>query len=601
MPWIDDIISSGNSTHEVFSSDENLSLMTHEQAAKMFGVDLDKSPNLTYLPFTLCSSFPNFNKKGRGFSPAVLAASFASLNGQVVDMEHMMNDNSSAIKEDWILGYVKGMKFPTPKKMPELVTEKGTHELAKFKSPLPVTGLSALFNRAIGVSSIVDDYIGGKNLWKVSMECNHSWGDAVFYYDGVFIPVKEAAKAMRDCITANGIKDYKGKPLKALLGELAGEIDFWGVALTQMPADTTADVFSLVAAPSRDAASFIPMKKINFREAASTRNIFSGEHVISEEDIEKVSDRLINESSSITVIGNTEPAIDGHTHEILSDLTVVPTLGHSHYLNSKNLSTGKKAAFTAATDTYMKYSDYPTTRPETHLHLVNIPLQGEVIPDSGSSITEEEMPKSIAEMRKQIADLVKLVSKDKADTELASISSGLNELLTEMSSIQSEESMKKFFDDTLAAKIASGEIQTKEAASTALLEAVKKREDELKAEFAAEKLKSEQAAARDRLILTSGLDLASVLPNVKAGDKPVTIKDRFDAIPLENTAGLEQEIATMKLIFPDKGGKKKDDPVPPKHTPAGGPHGTETASTTTTEEKPAPAHLRGRSAMSGAK
>ncbi len=609
MPRIDDEIDSGKMVSECFSSESKVGIISHKQASEMFSsVALNESEHITYLPFRMCTSFPTVNQRGRSFAPNVLLNSFKSMNDQLVDYEHVLENNK--FNQDIVLGHVKAMKIGNGTGK---VKKASTPErLAKYSPPLPVDGLMALFNRVTGVDSIIETHLLKKRTWKTSLECFHKMADGFFFYRGAFIPVKDAEKGMKDCVETNSVKPYKGFPVVLLCGGITGKVDFTGIALTQTPADRTADILSLVAATPQELAS-MPGKNKTF--GLHARRFQECASVGRKEKVDEAIEKMLQEIASITVIGYTEPAPDGHRHAILSTMDIVPTLDHGHYFSSRQLSTGNPPSLTGVTDSWSgRYYDSPPSgqRLETHVHLVNIPLQSDASSngDDDDSELANTMTKRFEMLNKRFKKLRAQMSKPLTTAENASGSrlpveqlEEMDALFGELASTEDAETRAAEIQAAVDAKLASGEYVSKTAHEEALAEAVKKEKDDAAAALVAQETASATRLARSEEVRKAGLNLDAKIPMLKnAKNEDLTVKERLETIPLEMASAFTSEITLLSQLLKATPPKATTPTTPTTRTLPGDTQ--ELNSSTTTEEKPAkvvPSHLKGRSRFAAAK
>lgn len=487
--------------------------MTREQASDMFpGVSFSESPQIVYAPFRMCHTMPAVNARRRSFMPAVLARSVASTNDSLINLDHELIDNgiNTPGGADTIIGHIKAAVFG------------GAGEIANNDSvpeePIPMIALGALYNRHSKVPGIVDQYLKD-GRWKTSMECGHKWTDACLYYKGEFIPFTEAEGAMLEGITPNGIRPYKGGEITACLGGLDGRVDFWGAALTCSPADENSDIITMFAGGGKEAASrktFLPLNVRSFPNSEKTLEVAN-----------KSVDTFFNDIATIEVIGQTQPAEDGHSHDILSDGTIVPANNHTHFMESYSLSTGTRPRYTGRTSFHYEFvrdSVGDVTHELTHMHLLDIPLRG------SKSTAETSNYVGDAEMQK-FATLL-----DRMEGVLGKLSSGNNgnqssELASEIASLRSEisragidEQIDKAVEEKIKSKIDSGELLTKEAADERVTEAVGEVEEKHKAEVE----QMEKVSKREEAVSALGIDIDYTLDE---DDEESTIRNQIRMIP----------------------------------------------------------------------
>ena len=636
MPLLDDWIAEGSQQAETFRAEVNaIDIISAEVASTKFpGIEMHDSPNICYFPFRLCHSLPQVNERQRAFAPAVLERSFASLNDQLIDWEHELKDNGIGSR-DRIIGCVKTVRFAIPPSHREVANDpKALYgEMANTMDALPVDGLGLLFMRAQGVSEAVRAHMAGKEKWSVSMECGHRWKDGGFLYRGEYIPYMSAELAMRDCVSPGSVRPFKGHKLVACLGGMDSKVDFWGVGFTRSPADTKAEVYSFAAGRSRELSSrnifVMPFQVFSGMEA----------EVASKADDKKETQDPLIELASLDILGETNPdEPDGHSHTILSNLTVVPHQGHTHSLSNVHISRGSNPTVSGHTDTHYNYGSSPSdvSTGKTHLHLVKIPLKGKYKP-SGSEdtshlepIISEQASKDMDELLRQLlAKQQEILSRmtgvagadaTKVQSELASVG---KEIADALKNSNRETELKAFLDG----EVKAGRVVTKEVADAAVATAVtaavseadKKHADEL----AAEKKRADRLAKCGELNIDLTTEFEGV---VKADGKTMTVRDRLDLIPTDEAGDQQFAIdsqlwataapkdapvvvttpaaeapAELEAAVASKGGAAKK--VIKRVTPiaGAGPTGDAKTAEIASAHKDVPSHLLGRRAFAAPK
>lgn len=531
MPLIDDLAASGQQAEISSVQISTINLLNSEVASKLFPhVQLTNSENLSFFEFVFCNSLPKKNARGRAFTPKVLMNSFASLNDQLIDYEHMLGANGIGSNDDRVIGHVKATRFSLPH---ELETASA-REIANLTAPLPAYGLGALFNRVSGVSKIIEGR--SRTPWKVSMECGHDYKDACFLYENEFIPVLDAEIAMRECVTKTSVKPFKSRDLTLCLGGEDRFVDFWGLALTQNPADESAEILSIASGRGPELAS----KKIFFMPMTSFSNF-------GVEIANKSVDKKLEEFASLSIIGETEPDSEGgHRHSILSNLQVLPANGHSHYRAELIVTRGSSPRITGITDIHAEYlSSYDglsSGKHHEHCHLIDIPLKGKYPtsdPDSDSEVASKEREELMTQTMEQLLNrLEKLVGnigggtdeqKQQTQSEIASLKTQIQE----MNSEKVREEDRKAYVDGL---IKEGKLVTKEVADAAVADAIKETNDANEAKIKESEIKS----ARLLKCSEANIDLDVEFEGVKAMDGgPMTLRKRLEMIPIDD-AGEQQ-------------------------------------------------------------
>lgn len=493
--------------------------------------------SVAYIPSVLCNSYPARNKRGRMFMPNVLLHSIGSVRDSMVNIDHMVSSNGTGSDREEIIGHVKAGSFQW-KECADIPTE-----------PIPAHALSALFMRHPRVKKILQEE-NTKKSWMTSMECEHKLSEGFLHYRGEFIPVPDADPGMLECVKRFNVAPYKGHELSLCLGGMNGMVDFHGYALTQSPADTNAAILGIVA-PGYEVASVNGKRRKYFP-------IQFSEFDLKEKTPEAASaavDSKFTELASIGVIGKTDPsAEDGHAHDVLSNGTIVPYEGHTHYLSSWAVSRGTNPALTGVTDTHCHYPvvacacqgqcccNGPTVArdPYSHLHLVNINLRGKSnasagdVPESDVSNYTEADEMKVQELLAKFDKFLEQVSTGKlkvGDVANAGGTDAATELLrefrTEIASINKSTEIADAVKAEIATQISAGTIMTKEAHEAD----VKRIEEEAKQKLEAEKTRLAKRQGRLDKITALGINLESM----PWEGKEETVLARIDGIEYDAT------------------------------------------------------------------
>lgn len=199
---------------------------------------LNQYRNLAKIEFVLCHSLPLYNTNNASWTYPTLVRSVNTVNGNVINLNHLMRDNSDVlnkeIKNDIIIGYMSEGKIVELE-----VDEKGNYPLVPAK-PIPIIATGYLWKRT--VSEIISRMKNGEKF-KVSMECEYE--SLGFLYDNEFYTSSDKPEFI-------GVREFNGKPVVRVLGGISpegGEVNFWGVALLDKvtPADQSAKVLTTVA------------------------------------------------------------------------------------------------------------------------------------------------------------------------------------------------------------------------------------------------------------------------------------------------------------------------------------------------------------------
>lgn len=555
--------------NESFSRSSPVKVMSSDELVQMFpDLKTASNPAVVYAPVVMCHSAPNFNKRGRGFTYRTLKNSVHTISDSLVNIEHNLKDNGAKFNRDLICGNMKAFHLPPPILRESASDTKASDtkqsDLFGTDEEVPVYALLALYTRHSMIPDILLEHAEKEN-WHVSMECGSSILDSALWYDGKIIPVKEAETELLDCIEKYTIRDYKKKPVKLLIGGANGNVDFWGLGLTKQPADEGSNIISLMcvnqgrARNLSDSSTYMPM-----RQYFVSRKKYLN-------DPEKLFDNIMHEAASIVVIGTTEKSEDGHAHDILSDGTIMPYQGHTHYLNKWELTPGTNPKFTGITG---DYTVYPMPEPVmanqgiTHNHLINIDLRKkikgmkaedeEVVSTETANVGEESnrMPKFLDALKKGLNELK---SKDEGNKTV-------DDILKSLSAIDIDKEIADAVDEKINASVASGELVKKPDSEEAIASAVKAKEDEMKAAAETERKRQEVIASRLKQLTDAGVDV-----NIEVGKSKKTIKAIIEAIAVDDEDGFSLQLDVFTKAFAKKvEGEKTREAASTKTTVVGG-------------------------------
>lgn len=555
MPYYDDMlirlgINPDNPiSHDVFNREDKLVIPSTEELARMFPSLLNASnPSIAYAPVVMCHSAPAFNKRKRGFTYNVLKNSVHTITDSLVNIEHNMKDNGISARGDHICGNMKAFYIPPPI-FKESASDKKLSDIFGTDESVPVYSLLNLYMRHSMLKDILEEHVE-KNNWFVSMECASDILQSCLFYNGEAIPIKEADKKLLDCIQRFTVNDYKNQSVHLLLGGIDGEVDFWGLGLTKKPADEGSNILNLFCANqcskklNKSEVAYMPLKTY----IISRKNNFVN-------DPEKIFDNLVHEAASIIPIGETEPSEDGHKHDILTDGTIMPVAGHTHYLSRWELSPGTNPIFTGIVsdyETYIKQMDGETSREIriSHNHLININLRKKVkgqkeeetlVTDVAHSPLEEHMPKFLDTLKDGLS---KLKTKVEGDGKVT-----VEQILSDLASIDITKEIADEVDTVIAGKIDGGELVKSDAVQAKVDEAVKAKEKELNDAAEAERKKQEVISLRLKQLTDANVDVETKIG--KEGNQK-TIKEIVSAMDVNDDTQFNMQLDVFIKAFAKK-------------------------------------------------
>lgn len=557
--------------HSMDETENKVKIIGYEEAKASFpNVVLSQSENVCYFPFKLCHSIPKVNSRGRTYMPAVLQKSFPSLMDQVLDYEHQLVDNKTS-NQDRIIGHVKSVRFDG-----QIPLEMNARNLPK--EPMPVIGLGCLYKRAYGVNKILQQTGDKPSLWRVSMECNHDWNDAYFWYGREeFIPISDASEEMIDCIGKDYVKPYKGRELAVCIGGMDKELNFLGAALTTNPADTDADILGFVTGMNRELCS----RKIFHMPICPLTG--------KAREVADAGSQKIKELSSIAILGWTEEGgMDKHKHMILSDGTVMPEHGHHHCMKTWTINPGRKATLSGVTEVNHDYVRNTEGERMTfvHNHLFNIDLIKKASAVTGASEPStnngvNDMPDysmndlasatvTIGESEMKLQDLMKEFAKELATAsaatgakpdELKPVLLRLGDLADKFRELNADEEIKSRISEEIDKRVASGQLITKEKADAAVAEAQAKATETVELE----KKRLELIQKRREKCREAGINLDFQFDGLtNSAGQPMTVGDRVDNFGVDEQGEREflYNFGLWKKIAEDGAEKEKEGEKP---------------------------------------
>lgn len=551
----------------------SLTRITPEDVKKLFpNVEMGSSKHLVYVPLKMCHSMPKRNGRGRAFTPKTLSNSFASARDASVNLDHETKRMGG--KTDRYIGHIVASRFdPDGYYLSSEAASLPDKKVWIPAQPIPMLALAALNMRAEHVASMIEEHLSGKRKWHTSMECGHDMEAASFHYRGEFIPVKDAEAGMRECVEKFSVRPFKGHELTLCLGGVDGRVDFFGMAMTPQPADgdskvmafMTSDVFA-EAANQTGKPFFFPIESKEFGNHETKSKI----PLVPVDTDGAFRD---SELANISILGTTDEA-DGHTHDILSDGTVVPTNGHTHYIASWSVERGTVPYFTGRTDLH---ADYVTggdvrdgsTKSVVHMHTIEIALRGKatgattvVADEQASAVDFSELVNtfplaygdSMDSTEKLLAKVMAVLASGKLDTPEAA------SLKTDISSFSQSTAIKESVKTEIANLVTAGELYTKVAHDEALKVATDKVKAEADAAIALEKKKTERLGA----VIGLGLNPEAELPAL-GGKK---IGDYIGSFGADANGELGYNLALESLKIVADAEKAKLTPAAPPVVPA---------------------------------
>ena len=249
-------------------------------AGETFTPDAD----LAYFEFHICTAFPAIIPSEKwGVHPQVIANSFASLKGKVVNLNHMMKSyDPDEIPHDYTLGAIMAVEFPAP---PE-----GGWKIGPLENAPSIRAVGSLFKAAHRADKIIEDWFEGRTplgenqQWTVSMENSHKIGAGGFLIKAVgggrwaegeafatatpedlaalgwvYVPAQAAPLALLECLNNDDddvrdqntctrvCRDYLGQETLFLIGGLNGRITFNGLGLCPLGKEPGARIARMFA------------------------------------------------------------------------------------------------------------------------------------------------------------------------------------------------------------------------------------------------------------------------------------------------------------------------------------------------------------------
>lgn len=216
---------------EIFTVDTTLQLVKDVASLEKFGVKPIPSPSLAWFSFILNHTLPDINSRGRCWSYKTQKNSVASCKHNLIDLEHIMEDNGLGHTKNTVIGNMVDVFLQEIADVPSVPDEA-----------TPAIVLGVLYKRLPIVQRILSQIDKGRQ-YQISMECIRDASTDAVYHKGKFIPVSEDKEGLINSV--GEIVD--GDRVGLALGGEDGLVYYWGTAITLHPADKKADILSFCA------------------------------------------------------------------------------------------------------------------------------------------------------------------------------------------------------------------------------------------------------------------------------------------------------------------------------------------------------------------
>ena len=188
-----------------------------------------------YFTFTLVHSWPNINGNGVTFSAKTLERSHATIKDNPIDVDHKLEGNGMPLfNGNEIIGHMIDSSV----------------EVVDGVTSILVAGV--MYKRVDKALDIIVDLSSGGSEWATSMEVLYKPDDSGFMLaDNTYIPLADADESLVDAFQS-GSSLYDGQKFGFLAGGTGEDgdganVNFWGAAMTEDPADKNATVHTMVA------------------------------------------------------------------------------------------------------------------------------------------------------------------------------------------------------------------------------------------------------------------------------------------------------------------------------------------------------------------
>jgi len=247
-----------------------------------------------YIECFLSHSFPTVFAFGCCLHPATVARSYLSLRDQNVNIGHIIRAyDPEGTARDRIIGSVVSVGFPPAPSLNQpsqsQVESSGVWQVTAGTPP-GIRAVMSIFKQASGVDRILGQQQSGRKKWSVSVEYTYSLAESGFLVqndDNIkssvatellraqdtpkdfmslgwwYVPVAKASKELNDCWDRKKgmiARKWKGANTLLLQGGLTGNIDYMGIALTDKPAEPTAELGAVLAEKPKELQVMQPMQ-----------------------------------------------------------------------------------------------------------------------------------------------------------------------------------------------------------------------------------------------------------------------------------------------------------------------------------------------------
>ena len=229
-------------------------------------------------------------------------------------------------------------------------------------------------------------------------------------------------------------------------------------------------------------------------------------------------EKITVSAKASVIIGQTEPSEDGHVHDITSNLGIMPNEGHSHWLALTDYDP-KTGALEGYTGSAYLPSDpsTPYSRSVEHAHLIELGSG-----NSTAACAAIVVPPDVEEKGKMNKEKLLKFLRDQAKELTATAPTAAKaweSFADELARAGQDEELTKKVEETIAARITSGDLVVKAAHEAAVASAKKAGKDEVQKEIAdKEKKDKEIAEAKERRV--------KAIADAKLDPKFVLGKDR---------------------------------------------------------------------------